>query len=202
MKGMRSCSTDVPEMTNNEANVLRYAARYVVRHISKKIKKKNHPLEKELLCCANKLFKEGQQTIDSHDPGTAEEWTDLVDRGGLWHVRETTFHLFRAFEDETRLHVSALCSPTAATVRAEFLDRLMGSEDVQFYWCIAAANFEVEDVDVHNLLLRFIADLYLTIRGFSYASAGLENYKQAKRSQHSNPKACERSYTRTLIFHN
>ena len=82
----QTCSTDVPDMTNNEANVLRYAAGYVVRHISKKIKKKNHPLEKEILCCANKLFKEGQQTSDSHDPGTAEEWTDLVDRGGLWHV--------------------------------------------------------------------------------------------------------------------
>ena len=46
---------------------------------------------------------------------------------------------------------------------------------------IAAAGFEIEDVDVHNLLLRLIADLYLTIRGFSYASAWMEYYKQAKK---------------------
>jgi len=26
--------------------------------------------------------------------GTSEEWTELVDRGGLWRVRENTFHLF------------------------------------------------------------------------------------------------------------
>ena len=25
------------------------------------------------------------------DQGTGEEWTDLIDRGGLCHVKETTF---------------------------------------------------------------------------------------------------------------
>ena len=126
-------------MSYNEANVLRYAAGYVVRHISKKIKKNLHS-EKKLLSCAQQLLKETQQATDSHDPGTAEEWTDLVDRGGLWHVHETTFHVFCALEEEMRPHLGALCSETstAATSRTEFLEKLIGSEDVQFYWCIAA----------------------------------------------------------------
>ena len=142
-------SADPPEMSYNEANVVRYAAGYVIRHVSKKIKKKNHPSEKELLCCAQQLLKGGQQATDSIDPGTTEDWTDLVDRGGLWHIRETTFHVFCALEEETRPYVGALCSQisTAATIRNEFLDKLVGNEDVQFYWCIAAANFDTEDVD-------------------------------------------------------
>ena len=94
-----------------------------------------------------------------------------MDRGGLWHVRETTFHVFCALEEEMRPHLGALCSETstAPTFRIELLEKLITSEDVQFYWCIAAADFNIVDVDVHDALLRLIADLYLTIRGFSYA---------------------------------
>ena len=60
-----------------------------------KIKKKNHTFEKEL-CCTKQLLKESNE-----DPGTAEEWTDRVDRGGLWHVKETTYQVFCALEEET-----------------------------------------------------------------------------------------------------
>ena len=31
--------------------------------------------------------------------GTVEDWTELVDRGGLWRVHENTFHLFCAIEE-------------------------------------------------------------------------------------------------------
>jgi len=30
------------------------------------------------------------------------EWTSLIDRGGLWHVKETTFTIFIAIEEEVR----------------------------------------------------------------------------------------------------
>ena len=86
---------DSSELSYNEANVVRFAAGYVVCHVLKKIMKKNHPSEKELFCCAKQLLKEHQS---NEDPGTAEEWTDLADRGGLWHVRETTFRVFCALE--------------------------------------------------------------------------------------------------------
>ena len=88
---------------------------------------------------------------------------------------------------------------TAATIRTEFLDKLVGNEDVQFYWCIAAANFDTEDVELHNLLLRWIADLYLTIRGFSYASAWIELYKQAKKKSTQRSKSLRKVYTDTHL---
>ena len=79
-------------------------------------------------------------------------------------------------------YIDKMCSLTSAgTVRTKFFDEIVESDDVQFYWCVEAAGFEIEDTDVHNLLLRLIADLYLTIRGFSYASARMEHYKQAKK---------------------
>ena len=118
-----------------------------------------------------------------------------MDRGGLWHVRETTFHVFCAVEEEMRPHLGALCSETstAPTFRTELLEKLITNEDIQFYWCIAAADFNIVDVDVHDVLLRFIADLYLTIQGFSYASAWMEHYKQATKKSTTIQKFAQRT---------
>ena len=164
--GLQEPLADTQEMSYDEANVLMYAAGYVVRHTSK-IKKKNLHSGKELLSSAQQLLKVSQQATNRDDPGTAKEWTELVDRGGLWHVRETTFHVFCALEEETRPHLGALCSETstAPTFHTEFFEKLIASEDVQFFWCIAAADFNIVDMDVHDALPSLIADLYLTIRG-------------------------------------
>ena len=123
-------------------------------------------------------FKEG---YDPSDPSTCEEWTDLVDRGGLWHLRETTFQLLCALEEEIRTHLDALSSPNAAGLWTQFVERLIKSEDGQFYWCITMADFEVDDVEVHDHLLMMIVELFVTIRGFSYASAWIEHYKQSQK---------------------
>ena len=78
-------SSGAPGISEAKFNALRYAAGCVVRQVSKKIKKSTDALQDELLCCASKLLKGDQ---DDSDPGTAEERTAVVDRGGLWHVRE------------------------------------------------------------------------------------------------------------------
>ena len=187
----RRSATNETNITYNEANVLRYAAGYVVRQTVKKIKKMNHKSEKELLCCVSKLIKGGKENVDNESHLFSEEWTALVDRGGLWYVHETTFHLFCAFEKEVRRHVTALHSTNPSPL-SEFLEKLLRHEDVQFYWCIATADFEIEDIDLQDLLLRMIAKLYLTIRGFSYASAWLEHYKQTKKKSIERSKSLRR----------
>ena len=104
-----------------------------------------------------------------------------MDRGGLWHVRETTFHLLCSLEEEVRTYLDALSLPNSAGLRTQFVNKLIKSEDVQFYWRIATADFEVDDVEVHDHLLNMIVELFVTIRGFSYASAWMEHYKQLKK---------------------
>ena len=104
-----------------------------------------------------------------------------MDRGGLWHVRETTFQLLCALEEEVRTYLNALSSPNTAGLRTQFIEKLIKSDDVQFYWCITTADFEVDDVEVHDYLLKMIVELYVTIRGFSYASAWIEQYKQLQK---------------------
>ena len=80
-----------------------------------------------------------------------------------------------------RTYLNALSSPNTAGLRTQFIEKLIKSDDVQFYWCITTADFEVDDVEVHDYLLKMIVELYVTIRGFSYASAWIEQYKQLQK---------------------
>jgi len=55
-------------------------------------------MKKELVLCLMELI----TAKDSDVTHTDEEWTQKVDRGGLWHVKKTTYLLFVATEEEVR----------------------------------------------------------------------------------------------------
>ena len=61
------------------------------------------------------------------------------------------------------------------------------NEDVLFYWTISTTDFEKDDEEVHDMLLKMIVELYFTMRGFSYASMWIEKFKKSskKSTQHS-----------------
>ena len=55
------------------------------------------------------------------------------------------------------------------------------SSPSKFHWSIAAAGFDVDDIEVHETVLRMITVLYITIRGFAYANASIEQYRQMQK---------------------
>ena len=175
-----------------EGNALRYAASYVVHHVFKGVKKSSHELKRDVTDCLMQLVLGKQEDCEQ---GTAEEWTNLLDRGGLWHVRETTFQVFNALEEGVRQFLSELSSPAAATgLKAKFVAKLVTNDDVQFHWSIATASFDIDDTEVHETVLRKITELYITIRGFAYASAWIEQYKQTPKNQHSGQRVCVNNF--------
>ena len=75
------------------------------------------------------------------------------------------------------------------------LKKVTSCEDVQFYWLITSADFEIDDRETHETLLQMIVELYLTMRGFSYASVGMEKFKQAtKKSTQRSKSLCRDLY--------
>ena len=95
------CSTQQqPSITTQEMNALRYAAGYIPRALQKKLKKSAHPLKDELQLCLLDLLNDGEEK-----EGTAEEWLNLVDRGGLKHINESIFQAVLAMELELRRHL-------------------------------------------------------------------------------------------------
>ena len=93
---------------------------------------------------------------------TVEQMVKAQDRGGLTYVKETTYSLFLSIEVELRERLPALTGlePLSADV---MIKEISSSEDVLFYWQICSADFEIEDTEVHDLLLQMIVKLYVTM---------------------------------------
>ena len=63
--------------------------------------------KEELILCLMMLTKGGNF---EEDLGADEEWKELIDRGGLWCIRENRFHLFCALEEEVQLQLKSLAT--------------------------------------------------------------------------------------------
>jgi len=126
-------------LTDDEANAMRYVAGYMCRHLRKKIETSCHPLKEEMVLCLMTMVKDKDDTSS----GPCEEWTDLVDRGGLWHVRENTHSFFLCLEEELRPLLPLLLTDTDK--KQKFIESLSTNEEVLFYWMIVGADFEEDD---------------------------------------------------------
>ena len=92
-------TVELRELTETEANIIRYVAGYICRHLQRKFEHENHPLKKDLILNLTSMVK-----FNSDDAsGPCEDWLDLMDRGGLWHVRETVHSFFVSLEQEVQV---------------------------------------------------------------------------------------------------
>ena len=87
-------------ITCDDSNVINYAAGFVCRKIHNSIFHSSQPDKLELLGCIKALLQEDDEERTS--PSAA--WVTEVERGGFWHVREATYILFAAMEEEVRDH--------------------------------------------------------------------------------------------------
>ncbi|XP_065917383.1 uncharacterized protein [Dysidea avara] len=163
-----------PAVTKREGNALRYAAGYVCRHLRKKIERSKHELKEEMVLCLMALTKD---TPEEHSEcGSSEEWTLALDR-----------------EEEVRECLKMLLgSNPAAGKKEEIVEKVISSDDVEFYWLISTADFEIGEKEVHSALLKEIVQLYVTIRGFSYASFWMEKFKQSAKKSTQRSKSLRR----------
>lgn len=67
------------QMRKIEKGVLRYIAGYICCHL----RQRSHQFREEMIICLMELVK-------SQDTEGPEEWTILIDGGGLWNVKEFT----------------------------------------------------------------------------------------------------------------
>ena len=54
--------------------------------------------------------------------------------------------------------------------KGSLIEKVIIDDDVQFHWLISTTDFEIGDKETHDALLYMIAELYITIRGFSKAN--------------------------------
>ena len=157
------------DLTYIEKNAVRYAAGYIPRLLFKTIKKSTNPKKSIFLLCLDDMLQD-YTDIDTDD---SQEWTELVDRGGLKHVSSEMYMVIVSMELELQKHLQE--NVVQPHFREEIAKHIIESEEVLFYWSILSAPWEDEDVEKE--LLSMVSNLWVTIRGFSYASAWIEKFK-------------------------
>ena len=86
-------------LTYQEENALCYAAGYVTRHLGKTVQRSALPNRDEIELCLLKL-----NEVESDDD-KSEDWVQSIGRGGLKHVTNITYIVFKAMEVELRKHL-------------------------------------------------------------------------------------------------
>jgi len=70
----------------------------VCKRLQKKIERSKLDNKEEMVACLMALIKDKK----SRTCGNSEEWTVRVNRGGLCRIKEATFNVFLAIEEELK----------------------------------------------------------------------------------------------------
>lgn len=162
-------------MTWEEENALRYVAGYICRKVQSKLQKSSAKNKEEMVLFCMELCGD-----EDGDRGT-EEWTNAIDRGGLWHINTLCFPYLRKKYEE----VSAL-KDLNETTKKKILEAVLKNDELLFEWTLITTD---ADDSVGMEVLQRICELYLTVRGFAFANSCLEMYKQRSKKQVQKSKA-------------
>ena len=161
----------VIELSTDEEEAIRYTCGYVVRTLKKKLAKQTHYIE-----ILDAMHPDNEDDDDSDDFLTyTTNWIARVDRGGLYKVNDETFLLIRWMELTMR---KCMCGKSIDICLA--ISNILSSENVLSCWNLICHNLTDDKSDI---LLTKIAELWVTIRGFSYAGNLIEQYKQITKSK-------------------
>ena len=169
--GETSTGSQLDNLSYEELNAVRYAAGYVCRSVYKKINAKSEADNEELLLSLEELLDDPDSVGDS-----TRDWTTLSSRGGLVQVTDDAFEVFRAIEEVVRGHFQKdRAKEISGGLKEVICAEVVCDEEVRRKWDVVAEDM----IDkVGRELLEMIVDLWVTIRGFSFAGAWVELYKQ------------------------
>ena len=115
------------------------------------------------------------------------KWVNIVDRGGLVHVHNSVYVLFLKME---RIIQEALrkdkASDTLPNRKQILLKQVVEDCGVLSAW--GDIGVEIEQ-SKKTILLTMVANLFITIRGFSFAGSYVELYKQSTKKTLQGSKA-------------
>ena len=172
-------TVDIPELTTDEENVIRYIAGYVPFKLLKRYEQSVCEESEEFIECLSSMAVNGEEsTLMEY----TRKWCMLVDRGGLFEVNDTAYSLFLVIELKVRKQLIIIFnggSTLGKEDRRQTITRAVaGDEDVQFYWTLLSV--DITDEIKATMLLSEMIGLWVTIRGFSIAKAWLEKYLPKK----------------------
>jgi len=114
---------------------------------------------------------------DHQDTDTSDAWVNIANRGGLVHVHNSVHKFFVSVERVIQSFFSIRkASKLPANIKGSILDGILNDEKVCSSWSAIGTELNPEDC---NMLLKMVANLFVTICSFSFAGAYIELYKQS-----------------------
>lgn len=176
---------DVPELSVDEENIVRYAAGFVPFKLLRKYEKKiDSDFAASVIECLSSMSISGDE---SDLMEYTRKWTMEVNRGGLFEINDLTYTLFKDIEIKVRYHLFMAFHSKSSDNRTEIIKAVTDSDDVKFYWTILSVDIPVEDHAIQ--LLEEIVGLWVSIRGFSIAGGWLERHKHIMKVNTAKTKA-------------
>lgn len=180
-----STHTDI-QISEDEENIIRYAAGYVPFKLMKKYEKSSDTqfAISVIECLSNMSINGDESDLLEY----SRKWTMLVNRGGLFELNDLSYTMFKEIECQVRhqLHTT-FSQKSSSNNRREIIEAVSNTDDVQFYWTILSVDIPVEEHAMQ--LLEEIVGLWVTIRGFSIAGGWLETYKHITKVNTARSKA-------------
>ena len=160
-------------MGSEEENALRYACGF---KLMKKFEKQGTQKAAQFVECLSNMAV-GVENEESSFYNYTCEWVKAVDRGGLFHVSDYGFMLFKAIEIKTKEFLPQHLKSSLPTSKEVLITTIMEDHDVQFH--LSMLTVDIDSDDNATELLQVIVEKWVTIRGFSVTSSWTEQYKQA-----------------------
>ena len=158
---------EVPALTYEQENALRYTGGYIVRALKKKNKN-----DKSVLQDLKELCNED----DDMEPAESEEWLCSIDRGGLIRISEDMYQTLLAIEYITKtFYHESVAHKMDDTYKEKVIDGVIEASEVQLKWTLASSSMQEEN---RELILEQIVTQWVTTRGFSFTKSILEKYKR------------------------
>ena len=172
------CAKEVSPLTFCESNAVRYMAGYVAVKLLRKYRRgsRNATLNIKYRLFVNTLqrMKAAQQPAGDPDSplNYSTLWLEYIDRGGLYHIGDDVFHLIHSIEMVTRQHFNfsniKTCVP-GTSISETIRDQVLNTRNIVTCWEQIANNIPSKYEKYSLELLGKITDLWITIRGHSFA---------------------------------
>ena len=124
---------------------------------------------------------------------SSDAWLKMIDRGGLWHINDKVYAVFTIMEEHIRYYYSTTHDELESSKQL-LVDELLKNDDLLFEWLFCSSQM---DNETGMLLLKYIVELYVTVRGFAFASSCVELYKQAQKTTFAKKKALRKTLSDT-----
>ncbi len=158
-------------ISNIEENALRYVGGYICQKIQKQIIKSNHPHKLAFV-----LFMSDTSGFEVDMEKDTESWTNIVDRGGLFHINDEIYTLFYNMEICVRARLSIKNVFHDSTIVHSIIKEVTENEAVLHQWHLITEEQGHNTIYIDELYLNFITK-FINLRMHSFTSSIIETYK-------------------------